>query len=64
MATDINPDIAQPITAVGQNNWTGTFISPEIEYIDRPSEIGGGVPTKIVLKNGKVLYFDGQQFVE
>lgn len=64
MATDINPDVAQPVTAVGQNNWTGTFISPEIDYIDRPTEIGGDVPTKIVLKNGRILYFDGLKFHE
>lgn len=28
--TNINPNVAIPITAVGQNNWTGSFIEEEI----------------------------------
>lgn len=42
MCTDINPDISQPITAKGQMNWTGTFISPDIIRIERSGEINGG----------------------
>lgn len=36
--TNINPDISIPITAKGQNNWTGTFI----QDIALPRVVGGG----------------------
>ena len=52
MATDINPDIAQTITAKGIKNWTGTFISDNIESINKSSTIGSEQPTKITLTDG------------
>lgn len=55
MATDINPDIAQPLTAKGQNNWTGTFISPNIDHLEKSKTLGSTKPTKIVLKNGETM---------
>lgn len=32
--TQINGDVSVPVTAVGQNNWTGTFISDKQGYIE------------------------------
>jgi DNA (cytosine-5)-methyltransferase 1 len=64
MATDINADVCQPLTAKGQSNWTGSFISPDIESIEKSSTIGGTEPTKINLKDGRTLYFDGESFNE
>lgn len=64
MATDVNADVCQPLTAKGQANWTGSFISPNIESIEKSSTIGGTEPTKINLKNGQTIYFDGENFCE
>jgi DNA (cytosine-5)-methyltransferase 1 len=55
MATDVNADICQPLTAKGQANWTGSFVSPDIESLEKSSTIGGAEPTKINLKNGETL---------
>lgn len=55
MATDVNAEISQPLTAKGQSNWTGSFISPDIESLEKSSTIGGAEPTKINLKNGETL---------
>lgn len=55
MTTDINPAVIQPLTAKGQNNWTGSFISPDIETLEKSSEIGGKSPVKIVMKDGNIL---------
>ena len=52
MATDVNADISQPLTAKGQANWTGSFVSPDIESIEKSSTIGSKEPTKINLKDG------------
>ena len=52
MATDVNADISQPLTAKGQANWTGSFVSPDIESIEKSSTIGSEEPTKINLKDG------------
>lgn len=64
MATDVNADVCQPLTAKGQANWTGSFISPNIESIEKSSTIGGTKTTKINLKNGQTIYFDGENFCE
>ena len=58
MATDVNPSISQPLTAKGQDNWTGSFISPDIENLEKSTEIGGTEPTKINLKNGEQITSD------
>ena len=58
MATDINPDIAQTITAKGIKNWTGTFISDNIESINKSSTIGSEQPTKITLTDGTIKTSD------
>lgn len=58
MATDINADISQPLTAKGQQNWTGSFFSPDIESIEKSSTIGMQEPTKIHLKNGETITSD------
>lgn len=58
MATDINPNVAQPLMAKGQQNWTGSFISPDIENLEKSTEIGGTEPTKINLKNGEQITSD------
>jgi DNA (cytosine-5)-methyltransferase 1 len=55
MATDVNADICQPLTAKGQANWTGSFVSPDIESIEKSSTIGSTEPTKINLKNGETI---------
>lgn len=62
MATDVNAEISQPLTAKGQQNWTGSFISPDIESLEKSSTIGSTEPTKINLKNGETVYFDGENF--
>lgn len=62
MCTSINGDIAQPLTAKGQNNWTGTFISPDIDHIVRSTEIGGSAPTVIYMIDGSVLTYDGTEY--
>jgi DNA (cytosine-5)-methyltransferase 1 len=55
MATDVNADICQPLTAKGQANWTGSFISPDIESLEKSSTIGSTELTKINLKNGETI---------
>ena len=55
MATDVNADISQPLTAKGQSNWTGSFISPDIESLEKSSTIGSTEPTKINLKDGSQI---------
>lgn len=62
MTTDVNADVCQPLTANGQANWTGSFVSPDIENLEKSSTIGGTEPTKINLKNGESVYFDGKEF--
>ena len=62
MATDVNADVCQPLTAKGQANWTGSFVSPDIESLEKSSTIGSTEPTKIHLKNGETVYFDGVDF--
>ena len=52
MATDVNADVCQPLTAKGQANWTGSFVSPDIESLEKSSTIGNKEPTKINLKDG------------
>lgn len=58
MLTDINPDVAIPLTRVGQRNWSGSFISPDIDHIEKSSTIGSKVPTDIYLKNGEKITSD------
>lgn len=55
MCTDINADIAQTLTAKGQQNWTGSFISPDIEKLEKSTTIGSTEPVKIHLKNGETI---------
>ena len=55
MATDVNADVSQPLTAKGQSNWTGSFISPDIESFEKSSTIGSTEPTKINLKDGSQI---------
>ena len=55
MATDINADVCQPLTAKGQANWTGSFVSPNIESLEKSSTIGSTEPTKINLKSGETI---------
>lgn len=64
MATDINAKYAQTLTAVGQSNWTGSFISPDIDHIEKSTTIGSNIPVKICMKNGKIIYFDGENFID
>lgn len=55
MCTDINADVAQTLTATGQSNWTGSFVSPDIDHLEKSSTIGSNEPTKIHLKNGEII---------
>lgn len=55
MATDINPAVCQPLTANGQNNWTGSFISDDIDRLEKSSVIGDKTPVIIVMQDGRVL---------
>ena len=55
MCTDVNADISQTLTAKGQSNWTGSFISPDIEKIEKSTEIGSKEPVKIKLKSGEEI---------
>ena len=55
MCTDVNANVAQPLTAKGQSDWTGSFVSPDIEKVERTTEIGSEEPTKITLKNGEQI---------
>ena len=58
MCTDINPDVIQPLTAKGQQNWTGSFVSPDIETLEKSTTIGSTEPVKIRLKNGETITSD------
>ena len=58
MATDVNADVCQPLTAKGQSNWTGSFISPDIENLEKSSTIGSTEPTKINLKGDSQITSD------
>lgn len=62
MCADVNPKVCQPLTAKGQANWTGSFISPDIDHIVRPRKIGGGTPTIIYMRNGAVYEYDGKHY--
>ena len=55
MCTDINAEVIQPLTARGQANWTGSFVSPDIDHLEKSSTIGSTEPTKIHLKNGSTI---------
>lgn len=39
--TTINPEFASTLTAVGQSNWIGSFISDNIDHIERDSKTKG-----------------------
>lgn len=56
--TDVNADISQTLTANGQQNWTGSFISPDIDYIEKDDVLGSNNPTIIHLKNGETITSD------
>ena len=58
MCTDINADVIQPLTATGQANWTGSFVSPDIESLEKSTTIGSTEPVKIKLKNGETITSD------
>lgn len=55
MCTDVNADVSMPLTAKGQQNWTGSFVSPDIESLEKSSTIGNQEPTKIKLKSGETI---------
>ena len=55
MCTDVNADVAQTLTAKGQQNWTGSFVSPDIDYIEKDNSIGSSTPTIIHLKDGTTI---------
>ena len=55
MCTDINPNVIQPLTAKGQSNWTGSFVSPDIDKLEKGTTIGSDTPVKIILKNGETI---------
>ena len=55
VATDVNAEVAQPLTAKGQQNWTGSFVSPNIDHLEKSSEIGGDNPVTIKMKDGEEL---------
>lgn len=55
MCTDVNADVAQTLTAKGQQNWTGSFVSPDIDYIEKENAIGSNNPTVIHLKSGETI---------
>lgn len=55
MCTDINADICQTLTAKGQSNWTGSFVSPDIDRLEKSTNIGSTEPTIIHLKNGNTI---------
>lgn len=58
MLTDINADISQTVTAKGQQNWTGSFVSPDIQSIEKSTTIGSKEPVKIHLMNGQTITSD------
>ena len=49
---------AQTLTAKGQSNWTGSFVSEDIESIEKSKTIGNDEPTVIHLKNGETMTSD------
>ena len=53
MTTSINPTICQPLTACGQNNWNGSFISDDVSHLEKSSKIGGKSPVRIVMRSGE-----------
>lgn len=55
MCTDVNADVAQTVTAKGQQNWTGSFVSPDIDYIEKDNSIGSSNSTIIHLKDGTTI---------
>lgn len=64
MVADVNPNTAITITAKGQSNWTGSFVSPDIDYIEKSQCIGSDEPVKIVMKNGEVYTNDGNMITD
>lgn len=60
--TNINPNVCMSLTAKGQSNWIGTFVSPTIDTIQREPIQGGKTPTKVIMKDGTVYEFDGNNF--
>ena len=58
MCTDVNANVAQTLTAKGQQNWTGSYVSPDIESVEKSNEIGSKEPTRINLKNGEQITSD------
>lgn len=58
MVTNVNPEVAIPLTVNGTQKWQGSFISPDIDHIERPTTIGNEMPTKIVLKDGETMTSD------
>lgn len=55
MCTDINADVCQTLTAKGQSNWTGSFVSPDIDRLEKSTNIGSEEPTLIHLKDGRTI---------
>lgn len=55
MCTDINADVCQTLTATGQSNWTGSFVSPDIDRLEKSTNIGSEKPTLIHLKDGRTI---------
>jgi site-specific DNA-cytosine methylase len=55
MCTDINPNVCITLTAKGQANWTGSFVSPDIDYLEKSKTIGSTEPTLIHLKDGTTI---------
>lgn len=55
MCTDINADVCQTLTAKGQSNWTGSFVSPDIDSLEKSTNIGSSEPTLIHLKDGRTI---------
>lgn len=58
--TTINGDIAQCATAKGMQNWTGTFIAPDIESVEMQSAMGSKEPNKAMLNDGTSLSIDDE----
>ena len=58
MCTDINPEICQTITAKGQHNWTGSFVSNDIARFEKSQTIGSKNPTIIHLMDGRTITSD------
>lgn len=55
MCTDVNGEVAMPLTAKGQQNWTGTFVSPDIDHLEKSTTIGASEPVTIHLKDGNAI---------